>query len=136
MSTMFQFFKAMNRGDYGFVDRMTDDEVKELSAYVLLMWVSGATGDCIEHRHILTTEFVNTVVFTHAKHPRLLLKLFVLTNSELGDARYTFRKSTSKEESAILRLIGRHYDCGLHEARDIRPMLSEKDIKILKEMYE
>lgn len=132
---LFGFFDKINKGDYAAVDKLSDDDVKELSPFVMLMWMHGAQSNTAEHV-ILTNTYCNDFVFQLGKHPRLLLKTFVYANSGLGNTRYKFVKSVSKEETTVLRLIARHYMCGLKEAKDIRRLLSSDDISYLKEIYE
>lgn len=132
---IFKFFGKMNRGEYSFVDTMSDDDIKSMAPYVVLCWCHGAQTNTAEHV-ILTDTYCNNAVFRLYKHPRLLLKLFVHANSGLGDnTRYKFVKSVTKEETNLLKLIARHYDCGLREAKDIKRLLSEKDVEIIKDMY-
>lgn len=132
MADIFKFFNKMNSGDYEYIDKMEDDEVKDLSAFVLLMWVNGAQSNEAEHI-ILTDMYCNEMVFSLSRHPRLLLKLFVAANSGFGSTRYKFKKSTSKDESASLRDIAEYYGVGLHEAKDIRLVLKDKELKQLRE---
>lgn len=135
MSDLFKFFDKLNEGDLSYVDQMTDDEVKAISPFVLTMWMSGATSNNIEHV-ILTDTYCNDKIFQLSKHPRLLLKLFMSANEGIGRDRYKFEKSVTKEESAVTKLIARHYQCGYNEAKQYKRLLSEKDLKELKEMYE
>lgn len=133
---LFRFLDAANSGaGYRFVDKMSDESLKSISPYVLLGWGHGAKNDKDTHV-ILTNEVLNPYVFSHAKHPRLLLKLFVAANSDIGDTRYGFVKFSGKEETNLLKQIARHYDVGIREAKDIKPLLSEQDIKLIKEMYQ
>ncbi len=133
---LFKFLDASNTEEgFRMVDKMGDDSVKSISPYVLLGWGHGARNDTETHA-ILTNEMLNPYVFSLAKHPKLLLKLFVAANSDIGNTRYSFVKFTGKEETAIIKLIARHYGVGIREAKDYRKLLSEKDIKIIKEMYQ
>lgn len=135
MSDIFAYLNAMNRGDFGYVDRMSDEEVKGLSPFVLLMWCNGATKDRPIHT-ILTNVYCNDMVFPLSKHPRLLLKLFISANCEIGDCRYKFKKSISSEKSAEIKMIANHYQCSYTEARDYHDLLSSDDLKRIKEIYD
>lgn len=135
MSDLFGFFSKMNTGEYDAVDKLEEADVKALSPYVMLMWCHGAQSNTAEHV-ILTDMHCNDYVFSLQKHPKLLLKCFVYANSGMGaNTRYKFVKSVSKEESVALRLIARHYQCSLSQSKEIRGMLSDEDVTILKELY-
>lgn len=132
---LFNFFNAMNKGDFNFVNKMDDDEVKTLSPFVLLMWVNGATQN--QPIHIIATEALcASTVFSLAAHPRLLLKLFIAANCDVGNTRYKFKKSVMKKQSKNIELVARHYECGYTEATQYLKLLSPDDIKELQEMYE
>lgn len=135
MDNLFTFFNAMNKEDYAYVDSMTDDEVKTISPFVMLMWANGAVDNNDVHV-ILTDLYVNPYVFTLSKHPRLLLKAFMSANGGIDNTRYKFKKSVTREQSALIKLIAEHYECGYDHAKDIQHILSDSDIKELKKLYE
>jgi len=130
---LFGFFDKVADGDYGYVNNMSDDEVKNLPPFVLLMW-EGQNDNII--RNIITDQYCNDYVFSLSKHPRLLLKLFVAAGEGLGHTKYQFVKSVTNQESTIYKLIAKHFNCGYSEAKDIHKLLSKEDIKELKEIYE
>lgn len=133
MSDLFRFFDKANRGDFQYVDEvMTDEDIKKISPYVLTMW------NAVDNPHIhtiLTDRYLNEVVFSLSKHPKLLLKLFIEANGEIDNTKYQFKKSVSKNESSIIRLIAKHYSVGYDEAKDYHKILDEKSIKEIKEIY-
>lgn len=133
MSDLFDYFAAINKEDFDYVNQMTDDEVKKISPFVILMWMSGAKSNQIEHV-ILTDTYCNPFVFSLGKHPRLLLKLLIAANSGLGNDRYAFEKTTTKNDLGLLKQIAQHYQCGLHEAKQYKELLSKEDIKELKDI--
>lgn len=132
---IFRFFERANAGDFEFVDRMTDEEVKSLSSFVLLMWAHGVR-DHTETLTICNDYYLNGIVFSLAKHPRLLLKVFVEANSGLGSVRYGFKKSVTGEETLVYQYISQYYRCSIREAKDLKRMLSAEEIKEIKDLYE
>jgi len=134
MSDLFGFFNKVNSGDFSAVDKLEDSEVKELSPFVMSMWMHGAVEEKEAHV-ILTDMYCNDYLFSLGKHPRLLLKLIIHANSELGDTRYKFVKTTTGDEVKSLKLIARYYECGMREARDIRKMLTKEEIEYIKELF-
>lgn len=131
---LFGFLNKMNQGDYDYVDQMSNEEIKALAPFVLLMWCNGAKTHTVEHT-IMTDAICNDKVFSLSRHPRLLLKLFVAANEGFGGDRYAFKKATGADKSSVTKLICEHYQCTYQEAKDYQAILSEDDIKKLKEMY-
>ncbi len=131
---LFAFFDAMNRGRFSDIDKMTDEEVKSLSGFVLLMWCHGAKS-ATENHVIMTDWYCNDMVFSLSRHPRLLLKLFVAANCDMGSTRYGFIKSVTREESSVIKMVAKHYECGYNEAKDYVRILRKEDLNELKEIY-
>lgn len=130
---IFAFFRAMNDGNFRYVDDMTDEEVKGLSPYVLLMWLNGAQSN--EEAHIILTDMIcNRYVFKLAKHPRLLLKLFISANCGIGNTRYKFTKYVDNDNTQVANDVAIYYKIGLHEARDMLKFLTDKELKNIREM--
>lgn len=134
MKELFAFFDSMNSGKFSYVDDMSDAEVKQLSPFVLLMWVAGATTNNDIHT-IVTNSFVNPYVFSLSKHPRLLLKLFTSANSDIDNAKYKFIKSGASEKSTVIKNVADYYGLTYQQAKDIIPLLSDEDLKEIKKMY-
>jgi len=133
---LFEFFNRMNAGDFDYVDEMSDDEVKKLSPYVLLMWVRGAKSAATRHIHvILTTLYCADKVYALAKHPRLLLKLFIAANCGIDKTRYGFMKQNKVNDKTLDKIM-QFYDVTLNEAEQYRRLLSEEDLKELETFYE
>lgn len=131
---LFRFFEAINQEDYGYVDSLTDEEIKAMSPYVIQMWMHGASSNT-ELRVIYNNDYLNDKIFSLQKHPRLLLKLFIAANSGLGYTRFGFVKSVSSAESVIIRQIAQHYACGYDQAKEIKELLSDEDLKEISMIY-
>lgn len=135
-SDLFGFLKKMNQEDYGYIDRMSDEEARDLAPFVLLMWANGAQGPNA-HIHILLTDmYCNPYVFSLGRHPKLLLKLFVAANGGIDNCRYQFVKSGPTKESKDLYAICQFYDCGMTDARQIKRILSDEELKDIVEIYD
>ncbi|WGH49827.1 hypothetical protein [Alishewanella phage vB_AspM_Slickus01] len=133
---LFDFFDRMNKGDFDHVDKMTDEEVKKLSPYVLLMWTRGAKNPQTKHIHvILTSLYCSDKVYTLAKHPRLLLKLFIAANCDIDNTRYSFMKQNRVHDKS-LKMIADFYDVTLSDAEEYKRLLSVEDITELQKFYE
>lgn len=136
MSVLFRFFDAVNREDFQFVDRMTDEEVKEISPYVLLGWMNGAVQN--NGIHVMLTDiYCNQKVFSLQKHPRLLLKLFIEANGGIDSTRYKYKKpSISKSHSSEVKAIAAYYGVPLKDAKDYLLLLDADDMKQIMAVYE
>lgn len=131
---LFDFFDAANRGNHEFVDTLSDDQVKKIAPYVLLMWANGATRNTAEH--VLYTNMVmNPYVFSLSTRPRLLLSLFIAANEDEDNPRYQFRKYGMTKESSDVQLIAQHYKCGTITAKQYHSMMSEEDLEELNSIY-
>lgn len=126
MSDLFGFFQKANEGDFRYVDNMSDEEVKAISPFVLLMWANGAVENRPIHT-IMTDTYMNDKVFSLSKHPRLLLKLFVAANSGIDKTRYSFLKYGASKSNKVVEGIADFYNCSLSEARDFARILTEDD---------
>ena len=135
MSVLFEYFKAVNKGDFDFVNRMSDEEVKSISPYVLLSWMHGAAHNA-PHHIILTDLYCNDYVFRLQKHPRLLLKTFIEANSEMGDTKYNFVKPPTKKSDKNVQAISRYYDVTLKDAADYATILSDDEIDEIREIID
>lgn len=132
---LFGFLKNVNKCDFSSVDKFSDEEIKSLSTFVLMMWAHGAQSNTMVH-NILTDRLVNPFVFSLSKHPRLLLKLFIEANGGIGNTRYKFVKSVSSEKSSEIKMVANHYRVGYETAKQYHALLSKEDITELKEIYQ
>ena len=132
---LFGFFKEANNGNFAYIDELSDEEVKSLSPFVLTMWANGAQSNTAAHV-ILTDLYMNDKVFSLSKHPRLLLKLFIEANSGMGNTRYKFVKSVSSRESADTKMIANHFNVGYDVAKGYRELMTDEDLKTMKEIYQ
>ena len=128
MNDLFTFLNKAYEGDYVYVDQLDDEDLKKISAFLLLGWAQGALSNTNIHVP-MTNEYFNRYVFSLSKHPRLLLKLFISANSGMGNTRYKYKKSPNSEKSSIIKSIARYYEIGYNEAKDCIRVLSDDDIK-------
>lgn len=131
---LFNFLTEMNKGNFSYVDDLSDEDVKKLSPYVLSMWVGGATDASRPYRTIATANVCTPYVFSLSKHPRLLLKLYVAANGGISDGtRYKFHKSVSKNTEKTIMLFARYYECGWDDAEVFMSMATDERIKQIHE---
>ena len=124
----------INEEDYDFFLNMTDEEVKDLSPYVLALWLRGANNNRWAHT-LLTDQYLNRNLFTLNRFPRLLYCLACYANGNIDDTRYSFHKDQKEHKSNHLKLVCREYSCNESAASMYIKLLSDDDIKELEEKY-
>jgi hypothetical protein len=127
--------KAVDTRDYGFYDKLTDEEKKAFSPFVLMRYTASVQGDRETQEWFLerTNELVNKDHWTLSKnHKPLLWKLFAGVGA--GVPAYHPYLAAGKKEKAnkIEKLL-----CELHPAMKINEikmlakMMDKEDIKDL-----
>lgn len=124
----------INSGDYDFFLSMTEEEVKELSPYVLTLWLRGAQENRAEHT-IMTDMFVNTKLFTLHRHPKLLYLLACYANSDMDNTRYSFVPDKKEGKAKVTKLVMREFNCSESAAIMYEKFLDDADIKSLETKY-
>lgn len=111
----------IDRGDYEFFDNLTDEQVKGLSPYVILMWMSG-TRSKLQLK--LLNRMLNPYAFNLGQHPRLLYKL-AIASSDGKATKYSFkpRKKRYKSKSTTVKVITAYYGCSVKDANDYIELL-------------
>lgn len=134
-SDLFEFFNRMNAGDLQYVDNMSDEEVKKLSPYVLLMW--NASDKAARPIHTLSVAHaVADKVFTLSKHPRLLLKLFISANCNISKTRYVFNKQAKAPAAPEDICISKFYNVTLSDALEYKNCLNKTEIEQILSLYQ
>ena len=132
---IFELFRKMNNEDYEWVMRMSEEDLKTVSVYVLLMWIHGVDRNQSTHL-ILTNSYVNQYVFHLGHHSRLLLLLMFVTNGGMGSPRYQFKKSVSKQETKSVKAVAEFYKCTYDDAKGYLEILSSDEVKEMIEIYD
>ena len=97
-------------GDYDFFLNMTEEEVKELSPYVLTLWLRGANENRDAHV-LLTDAVVNSKLFSLSRHPKLLYLLCCYANSGMGRTRYSFINDKKETTGNKHKVVMREFQC-------------------------
>jgi hypothetical protein len=129
--------KAVDTKDYNFYDKLTDEEKKSFSPFVLMRYTASVQGDYDVQSHFLemTNECVNKNHWELSKnHKALLWKLFAVTG--VGVLAYHPYLAAGKKEKAnkIEKLL-----CEIYPARkmeDIKLMASMMDKKDKEELFD
>lgn len=128
----FGFLDAMNKGDFAYVDRMEESDVKEIQPFVLTMWVNGSIQNQDIHVRV-TDALCNDKIFSLGKHPRLLLKLFIEANRDIDSTRYRIQKVSGVKKDDVSRYLMERYQCSYKDAKDYKHLLSDEEIEKIEE---
>ncbi len=120
--------QAIDRKDLGFYDRLTDDEKKSYSPFILMRYMSslGPQSDLAAYAVLATNDIVNNGFFSLGKHPELQHKLMCLTGTGKKQYRpYIGSKGSSKTSSKVID----EFLMGLY------PNINQTELDMLKSQY-
>lgn len=125
---IFKILKDISYNRMSAIDKLSDEELKSVSPYVIQMWVKGADNN-MNVRMPLTNDYVNQFIFTLSDHPRLLLKLLCCANGFEIDTRFKFnKKKKRKSMNFVIQTVMKYYGHNETHATDILPLLFNDDI--------
>jgi hypothetical protein len=110
------------------LSKYTDEELKTVAPYVLLMWIMGADNNT-DARVLLTDELVNGYVFALANHKRLLLDLLCLANGYGVNTKFYFSNPQKKQGSFLVSMLSRYYNISEQQAFEDLRVHTEDDIR-------
>jgi len=131
---IFKVLNAASSEDYKFYSRLTEEERKSLSVYLLLLW---GFGSAVHNKDIFTlymlADVANKHLHLHKDHPELLWAVYTASFKEF-DGRYKFLKKTAQNAytKARVALIAELYECSEREAEDMLGIFSEEDFEEMK----
>lgn len=115
------------------LDKLSEEELKSVSPYVLQMWIKGADNN-LNNRLVLTNEFANQYMFGLSDHPKLLYRLLCYANDFGQDTRFYFQKKKKRNSNNFkLKTIMKYFNYDENHASDIIPLLSIEDILTIGE---
>jgi hypothetical protein len=99
---MFSVLARIDEKDYSIWDSLSEEQIKEVSPYMLLRWMTGTTN---EKQLIFLNRIVNTLLFSVGNdHKELMLKLLTVS-SQGGQKRYKWiNHKTNKKAGSKLAL--------------------------------
>lgn len=120
--------QAIDRKDLNFYDRLSDDEKKEYSPFILMRYMSslGPQSDLAAYAVFATNDIVNNGFFSLGKHTELQHKLMCLAGTGKKQYRpYIGSKGASKTSSKIID----EFLMGLY------PTINETELEMLKSQH-
>lgn len=110
---LFEALAAIDRKDYGYYDRLTEEQQKKFSPYMMVRWMSNMKGSAaLQQYHVLSVnEFANTHLFSEfvSKHPKL--QWLMLCASGLGNGKqfHQFLKANKLDDSDLISFLSSIY---------------------------
>ena len=127
--------KRFQHGDYEFVNNLSDDDLKELNPFVMLMWAAEPM-DNIEAQKIVLDDFIGDKFFELYKHPKLQMMLMIAAVSGFSGGYRFMRPSKKSEHDKTVELVMREFSCDRNAATEYLEFLTEDDLAELKEYYQ
>lgn len=85
---LFEAIAAIDNKDYGYYDRLTDEQKKKFVPYMLLMWISAVKGSVdLQNYYLQSTDYhANKHMFNEnvTKHPKLQWLMLCASSPGLG----------------------------------------------------
>lgn len=85
---LFAALDAIDKKDYGYYDRLTDEQKKKFIPYMMLHWVSSIKkqGELSKYYVIATNEFANVNMFNEniQRHPKLQWLMLCVASPSMG----------------------------------------------------
>lgn len=85
---LFPALEALDNKDYGFYDRLTDEQKKKFTAFMMVQWISNVKSNSKlqEYYLLATNDFINKHLFNEVvqKHPKLLWLLLCTVSPKMG----------------------------------------------------
>ena len=113
---IFALIRKVDGGDYQTYEKMSEEERKQLSTYMMLRWMSSTSSEYQLHA---VNEYLNQYTFSLAKHPDLLLKLAAAC-SDGSQKRYAFKKykTAPKKQNMAVGVLMEYYDYSSSDATE------------------
>jgi len=110
---IFRVLEALDKKDYGFYDRLDDEEKKGFSAFLALKWLSSVSnGKEMQHYYIAASNhYANTHLFTVSKHPKLQWLMLCAASPGVGKLRHEWIKTnkTGKTDNSKFNKLSELY---------------------------
>lgn len=110
---LFEALAAIDRKDYGYYDRLTEEQQRKFSPYMMVRWMSSMKGSsALQQYHVLSVnEFANTHLFSEfvGKHPKL--QWLMLCASGLGNGKqfHQFLKANKLDDDDLITFLSKIY---------------------------
>lgn len=132
---LFEALAAIDRKDYGYYDRLTDEQKKKFAPFMLIKWMSSVKSSFpVQQFHVLSTnEFANKHIFNEivSKHPKLQWLMLCASGLDNGKQFHQFIKTNKdKNEDSILDFLSKTYpDLKISDLQTLSKLISMEEIE-------
>ena len=125
--------QAVDRRDFGWYSRLSDEHKKKWSSWLFLRYVSSVKGSVAGNALLDTNEFVNKNYTDLYKHDELIWKLMCLTGTGKKQFHEWIKPPTStKKKDKISEFVSNTYPHMKADEIDLfRQLNSDDDIKLM-----
>lgn len=94
---------AFDRKDYNYYDKLTDDEKKQFSPYILMKWGANVEGNNNISKYYIaaTNEYINNNFWDIQKHKKLQWLNLCVISPGIGKQRHYWITSSKKETNKL-----------------------------------
>lgn len=126
---LFEALEAIDRKDYGYYDRLTEEQKKKFVPFMLIKWVSYVTGKNQYHYTLLTNE-VNKYFFNEKVHMHPKLQWQLLCVAGIGAKQFRKWLPQISERISLLKDKGSRDEIETFFSK----IYTKTDKQIIKEM--
>lgn len=123
---LFSVLKSITIGDYGFIDTLSEEQLKEFKPYVIQLWLKNSDVN-ERYRYVFLSEYVNNRIFSLSDHPKLLYKLMCVASGLKDNARYKFNHYQQKKDNKI-NIVSEYYSISYDKAADSMQLIADDDV--------
>ena len=132
---IFDVLAALDKKDYGYYDRLSDDQKKKFAPYIIVQWMSAIKGNAgLSSYYLMNTDYTaNKHFFTVQQHPKLQWLMLCAASPGMGKQFHQWIPSISQkvaklEVSPKLKDIKDYY-------KKIYPKAASDDIDAVSEAF-
>ena len=129
---IFKILNGISQNDLSLIDTLSEEELKELSPFLLQLWLKGADNN-VNGRILLMNELLNPYTFSLSQHKKLLYKLMCVCNGFKIPTRFHISKRKKKTVQKHIKIIMEYYQCSEREAIDYGDIFEKTDIIVIAE---
>ena len=132
---------AIDKKDYGFYDRLTDEHKKQVAPFLLNRYVSLVKGnpDLAAYYLMAGNQRVNSQYFELAKHPKLVWQLLCTVSPGMGTQFHQWvghkKKSKNSKDKNRKYIEQLHPAAKLDELEILVNLYTDADIKEIKKLH-
>jgi len=127
--------RAIDRNDLTFYDRLSDEEKKEFSAWLVMRWASCSDSHA-EHHLLMVNSLVNTDFSALSGHPELQWKLIAVCGIGSDTRRSWIAPPKKGKTNRVLGFLREVYpEAKGDDLEQLFSMLDKKDIENLAKSY-